>query len=674
MNNEERTWLNNQLFQFYDERYGTDGNFTAFASLSTADNRDFSPLRLCLSVGTGNSDYNRKTCWLSFTQVNELIFTIEDIIKPENLDYIYNKGHNLDIERRYSKKIFRMFFKKSKDLNDCVLLGIYANENDRNITILTYDYFRTFYSILKQFRDNYFLIENMMIDRYLKSIELEEIKSMNNNFKSFSKMFEEFQELFENKISSINNSNHNNFENNNYGRFDKNDEIEEDEKNHEDSGLVNDFDEFMNNNINNINIPEVESVENEITNKDNNKNNINENLDNDFINKILKNDINNLYTKTKNIILEDSKILSFNQLFKNELGIDLLENVDEKSLKSCIYLSELNIRQCTKQYYFYGKDYPRTCNLIRSDIKEYDQFNKDLAYSLFMIHAYMKNYSERMEYKTNDQLASKTDFYINLRLFSDIFTYSILINEKPEVIKNRIKSIFNYFKENKFFETFDNELEDYNSNPVTIDDILKFVDNVTDKLPKTKNSIDLQNELYENKLVKLPSENKFTIEQIIKQIVNLEVLNNFKLDIDDNAEKFGIDLNSINKDILLIFKENKKVNKQKEKQTNLYRYIKYYDDEIPDKLKDSFYDHIKQIQYDNFDFVNSKFPLSEFGEDIIKGLYQWNNLENKKEKYSDFFYKCSETILNKNDILTREMETTEEESDDNEETWDELIK
>ena len=93
MNTDERIWLNNQLFQFTDENYNTNGTVTVNASLSTVDGKDFSPLRVTISIG--NSDYNKKNCWLSFAKVNELIFTIDEIMKPENLNNIYNNNNSI---------------------------------------------------------------------------------------------------------------------------------------------------------------------------------------------------------------------------------------------------------------------------------------------------------------------------------------------------------------------------------------------------------------------------------------------------------------------------------------------------------------------------------------------------------------------------------------------------
>lgn len=677
MSFEERIWLNNHLFNFVDENYGTGGTIDFNASLSTEDSRNFSPLRLTISITNG--DYNKKICWLSFYQVSELINCINEVMKDSNLDHIYNQNNPIDIERKYSKKLFRLYFKKSKDLNDCVLLGIYSNESDRNVIIMTIDVFRACLDILKQFKENYFLIENMIINRYMTSIELEELKSMNSSLKTMPRIFEDFQDRIENLLNKkiVNNEyNHNNsnieedkevINNNTNDNDDENFENIDDEE-YEAEETINEFDKFIGEDFENINLPDMDQIEKEPVKQDNE-----ETINSDFILKLLNNDINNLYSKTKNIIVEDCKIITFNNLFKDELGIDLLENFNEKTIKSAVYFSELNIRHFLKQYYLYGKEYPKTCQMIRTEVNETNPFNKELAYDLLMIHGYIKYYSSKMETRTNDQLASKIDFYINLRLFTDIFTYTYLVNERKDVIKNNIISRFKYFSKNGFFSKFDDELKDYNLEPISVDEISNFVNVVIEKLPNTDEITKVNDQLYDSGNVKLPSDNKFNLEQIINQIVNLEILTNFDLNIEYNAHKFDIDLNKIDKNILLIFQDDKKVNKQKKKQSNLYRYVKYFDNEASDDIKDDFYNHIDELGYENFDFINSKFPLNEIGENIIKGLYQWNISNNKQEKYSDFFYKCNETILNKSDILSKETSTNES-SEDGDDDWGNILK
>lgn len=685
--NTERIWLNNNLFQFTDEDYGTNGTVDFSATLSTTDSHHFSPLRLLISI---SQDNYRKTCTLSFYQVNELLNTINEIMKSDTYHKIYVDNNPVDVERKISNKLFRLLFKKSKHGNDCVLLGIYNSQTDKAVCVVTIDVFKCLISILEQFKNNFFSIENSIIDRHLKSLEINELSSINNSIKMMPKtideLYEQIQtisrkldtlklsgsncesncesnetEYVDNENNNINNEQHENLNNN----HEVEEEVEVDEQ-------IQEFENFVGKDFENINVPELTDIPKE----DNQKETIQQ-ISSDFIEKVLSNNLTNLSKLTKRILTEDCKIFKFRDLIKDELEFDITEPISDKDIKSGTYISELEIRYKSKMYYFNGANYPQTCVLIIGEINgEINEHNKSLAYDLLMIHAYLKNFRTKMEYRTNDQTISCSDFHINLRLFTDVFTYSFLLNENSNVVKNSIISRYKNFSDSGFFSEFDKILDDYNLDKITNDEIGNYVNAVISKLSDINYISELHNELYEQGKVKLPTQNKFSLEQIINEVVPLEVAKSMNLDLDNDSDKIGVDLNKIDDKILSIFKDNKKIKPEKEKQTNLYRFVKYHDNEIPEDYKDEFFFEIKNLGYENFDFINTNFPLNEFGENIIKGLYQWNILDDKKIKYTEFFHMCNETILGKNDILEKLRNTSNSEDNtenDDYDSWEDII-
>jgi hypothetical protein len=67
-------------------------------------------------------------------------------------------------------------------------------------------------------------------------------------------------------------------------------------------------------------------------------------------------------------------------------------------------------------------------------------------------------------------------------------------------------------------------------------------------------------------------------------------------------------------------------------------------------------------------FDYDKYPLEDLGESIVRGIYNWNE-KNDKEKYTDYFSRC-ENGLSK-DLIISKVRTIKESSNNSsgEEDW-----
>ena len=143
-------------------------------------------------------------------------------------------------------------------------------------------------------------------------------------------------------------------------------------------------------------------------------------------------------------------------------------------------------------------------------------------------------------------------------------------------------------------------------------------------------------------------------------------------------QKMGININEndkhkdISPEILSYFTKNKQpqvIKNNKEKTSNIVRFVTHFRNEIPEKYRDDFLEWIKTKDSENFIFDDCKFPLAEFGGNIIKGLYLWKPKEDTKliNSYKYFFTQFEECMLEKNHILS--LDTNVEDKKVDEDGW-----
>lgn len=170
----------------------------------------------------------------------------------------------------------------------------------------------------------------------------------------------------------------------------------------------------------------------------------------------------------------------------------------------------------------------------------------------------------------------------------------------------------------------------------------------------------------------LASNNLLNVEQITKEVVKLEVAEKLGADF-TNLEEIGryVDLGTVSKDIVKIFSGPKEKLIDRKRETPITKYVKKYEEEIPESVRSGFIKHVSEISSSssNFDFKKSIFPVEQLGDHIVKGLYEYNQ-SSKKEAYNNFFMRAEECMLSKDLIITKmKTEETPKTID-----WDSLTK
>ena len=124
-------------------------------------------------------------------------------------------------------------------------------------------------------------------------------------------------------------------------------------------------------------------------------------------------------------------------------------------------------------------------------------------------------------------------------------------------------------------------------------------------------------------------------------------------------------------------KEGSKPKKKKETSTvkrsasNLERLIRtQFIDEIPEQYREKFMTYLVELGDKKFDLSTSKFPIDEFGDNVVKSLYLWDPKNDPivSKNYKQFFMKVEQELMERDLILAKVNETEKVEA--NESDWD----
>jgi len=162
--------------------------------------------------------------------------------------------------------------------------------------------------------------------------------------------------------------------------------------------------------------------------------------------------------------------------------------------------------------------------------------------------------------------------------------------------------------------------------------------------------------MFEAGHVKLPSINKFTLEQIVNEIIPFEVAEKTGVDVKkDEILKELKEKNNISDEIVKFMTKGKtKVTAEKKQkdESNLYRIVKFYDSEVPDEIKVNFFAYIEKLGNKKYDFKNKDFDLDLFGENLVKALFTWNP-DNHSKNYKEFFSASESELMSKELIIAK---------------------
>lgn len=604
----DRKWINRRVFYYKDVLFNSGGELTVDISTSTEDGVNFSIPKINLRIKS--LDNRMRTFGLDLNETTSLICSLieaqiqNEVFACSAAKEIIKKGYNQSL-------VIQPIISNTNE--NVVIISIVHNESDQGKIVIPFQSFKCICNIFNMFKSDFWKMYTDLQNDYKISNITEIITSLKNSIHILPSLINETEKSDNNIVQD---------------------------------SISNDFNTFLEKTEPEIKIPELDD-ESKPPEKA-----YTQEIESKFIEVILKNDIENFYTIMTTISTTNNPLDSFLNSIKDLNISDYTPGLTDSDKKSLLFLSKVAFRTTFKNYLENGKPIDSNFSILRyngvPDVVE----NLELAYDLFMIMAYIQTVRERLESKVSDGQVNKSILYASVRCFLDPLIFSFLYNKSPDVVKNCILVRYEYFNQKGFFKSFDKIIEDNLCTKITSSDISLLVNKVCGVLDKTKTIKELHIDSYKSDVLTIPYENEFTEEQIINEIVDLQVDKRLGREIltkDEELKKLF--LKKSKKDTKV--KIDKAVKRTPKYKNNIHRFVNEVDfiKQIPPKYKGDFLVYIETLEGD-YDFSNLDFPVEEFGEDIVKGLYLWNDSENKKEAYTNFRVR-HENCLSKENILAK---------------------
>lgn len=618
MYNNSKKWFSQTLLYYEDILYQTDGKLRIGISTNTSDDINFNPPQFNISV----SHNFQKSCNLNITQAMDLLNVFKVVLKEQHFN-------NEEILRKIHKNIeLSIIFKLDQNNNQVVQIIIRSNSTDFTKIIVPSDVFSTIAHRLKSFVNDY---DQLCYQLLMKNID--------NEYRQIITQIPGLIRGISSQIIPVENPDSGASE----SQVVRQAPAEQ---------TINDLDKFLGENLENIVVPELESsyVKEE-------KPTFHE-VKSDFVEKVLGGNLLNLENILVGVDSSPSPVMDLNTEFISYIGKDIsyLPGVSESDLKSLAYISKLLCSLITQSYVKFESPIPTSTPILKYKVNEFTDENLELSYDLLLFFAFTRAIRNRLSDKHTDFIINKSRFYLQLRCYLDVFCFSFLEKADKNQLRSIITNRYKYYDSIGVFDVYKELLVKNNCVEVKYYDIDIFVTEAADKvIGKTMNIDEQQMSLVQSNSFRLPSNNNFTLEQIINEIVPLEL-----------DEKMGIDISNkdVSKEIMNWFTSDKpKVTKiTKEKTSNIVRFATHYRNEIPEQHRDEFLVWLKTVADVDFKIDDCKFPLKEFGDNIIKGLYIWKPEDDIKlnNSYKYFWTKFEDCMLDKSHIFAI-GETTENE-------------
>jgi len=628
---QESFWFNQTYLSYHDKQYQTNSFMRISHSISTTDFYNFNAVRLSIGITT---DGRIRNCSLSYENIIDLYKTIKEIMNNETKYF----DNNIQVDKRYKADHLLIFkFQKASASSGerVVTIRIYRNDSDFGDIIVPFQIFEVVAFIIKTSVENYFSINaglrrDLLLAESLKSHKnmVGGIRNMPNQILNIPKIQEENIEPSEIKEN-----------------------IPEDN--------ISELDKFIGGpgleNIKDIEVPDIDKNMKYAEKYEN----IQE-FKGNFVEKVLLNDLHELERILELSTTSEQRnpfITIYNKFNNKEFS--LLPGILDKDFKSVTYLSKLFYMTHFRNNIENGISIPVTFfdMKYKPELDKVRPENLEMAFDLLLFIGYIREVRNRLESKIKDAITNKSIMYLGLRCFCDIFTLSFL-DDVPD-LGSAVVSRFRTYNKRGVFNFYTKLLKDNGSDEVSEFDITSFVEQIREKIiGKTVFVDQLQDGLSKIKDIRLPSENQFNLEQIINEIVPLEVKEKIGT-LDEN------DFSGRTPEIVKLFEIKKKI--KKEKVSNLVRFIKGFENEIPEGLKNIIRSFVDKNENSNCKLKEISDYISELGENIVKALYVWNP-ENDIQVKQNFSYFCNkvngETMGKKEIIITLDKSSSDDKESD----------
>lgn len=624
---QESFWFNQTYLSYQDKQYQTNSFMRISHSISTTNFFNFSAVRLSLGITTNGQTRNYN---LSYENSVDLYKTMKDIMNNE-IKYFDN---NTQVDKRYRTDQLLIFkFQKASASSGerVVTIRIYRNDSDFGDIIVPFEIFEIVALMIKVFVENYFSINASLRRDFLLAESLKSNKHIAGSIRNIP-----------NQILNV--SNIQNVQEENIEPSETKEDTPEDN--------ISQLDKFIGGselkNIKDIEVPDLDKSAKYAEKYEN----IQE-FKSNFVEKVLLDDLHELERILELSTTSEQRnpfITIYNKF--NSKEFPLLPGISEKDLKSVTYLSKLfymthfrnNIENgISIPITFFDMKYKPEKDKVRPE-------NLEMAFDLLLFIGYVREVRNRLESKIKDAITNKSIMYLGLRCFCDIFTLSFL--DDISNLNSTIISRFRTYSKRGVFNFYTQLLKDNGSDEVSEFDITSFVDQISEKIiGKTVFVDQLQDGLFKINDIRIPSENQFKPEQIINEIVPLEVKENIGA-LDEN------DFSGKTSEVIKLFKTKRKerVKKEKvkeEKVSNLVRFIKEFESEIPEGLRDIIQSFVNKNKDSNCNLKEISNYIPELSEHIVKALYVWNpeNDIRVKQNFSYFCEKVNEETMGKKEII-----------------------
>jgi len=637
-NNQEIFWSSQILLTHQDKTYNSEGYLRISISVNTKDFFSFNPVLFGINISNNHS----KTCNLNIQNSIDLLTSVKYVM--ENIDETF-KDNSFQILKRYNKNqdlIFEFITDKSSN-EKTVRIMIRNNESDFTKIVINFQLFSVLAMRLKNFAANY--------DKYC--FDLSSSFLMKKILETNSKLLTSIKGI----PSQIVNSNLENKDG--YEKVNKEDILRGE-------NTIEELDNYIGGSeMTNINIPDLDNHNIE-------KKEILQKIDSSFVKNVLKNDVKNLENILNIVDISPQPITELCSKIETEIGIEdfkMLNDIEDNERKSLFYISKIICQTINRSYVENNSSIPSSTPILKYRTDDLNEDFLNLAYDLLLFNAYFRSVRKKMESKTRDAILNKSITYLQLRCYTDPFVFSFLRDDMEGKISSIIISRFKSYNNIGVFDSINNIIESYGCSKVEEVDISSFVEEVENKvIGKSLYIDDLHKKLYKERSIKLHFDTSLNIEQIINEFVPLEVAEKLGRDLknEDEILKASPD-RQISNEVLNIFMSKPSKNKKEEnvdRNSNLYRFIYNFRNEIPSNFEEDFLNHIKEIGNKKYDLKNSKFSLEELGENIVKILYIWDPESDKEQtlNYKYFYSLYENEIMSKDLILSKYKESVSEET------------
>lgn len=648
-NEDETTWFNQKLLSYKDLDYNTNSTIELSLTSNTKNYKDFSSVSINIAVISGETK-DRKVCTLSYIDVLDITSTFASLGKFEDL---YDK--NIEFARKYkNNRILKISFKKTESLR-AINIGIFNSNTDYIYIYVNNSILRSILYLLKNYTDNFINMSCTFANREITSNLLDEIRNVKNSINSLP------SSLVLNPSTPV--------PQNSYVKESSPVEVY-------DSTLNDELKDFLGGNeIENIKMELVTSEMGELLQE---KENIDE-IKSELINKILDNKIENIEEVMNSISVKHNPLESFVEFINDNSSYKkLLSNCSEDEFKGITYASKLLYSSLMKDYLVNGNRIPSGFPIIQ--YLNTDSDNSEIIYDLYLIMLYVKNFREIASSGIVDDIRNKSCLYMSLRCFLDPIIFSYINNKDLSVINSNISMRYKCYERMGFFKGYNKLLSDNKLRDISLNDIIESSNKMHSACLSTKHVKELTYIYNNNKKFILPFENNFTIDQILDEVIFIEVLKKLGEDmtIVDNIKKY---ISNPSEQLIDLFSNKGPVKESVEKapaQSNLFRYVSFIKDQIPEDERDKFLKVIEtEFSEKPFDFKKymSVFKFEKFSTNLLRALYIWDPINNKKttKSYKDFFSRVEESIIDMDMFLANLANEQKDVTSDQYSSWVENI-